>query len=125
MPDRVVFDSNIHDRILASEADAALIRQAIAADRLHLLRHECQRRELRRVPDAARRAALLALYDALDGETASAEIDLMLAADDALLLLARAHDARLVSDDKALCRRLRESGGKAMDYAAFRAWLAD
>ncbi|MBX3454912.1 hypothetical protein [Ferrovibrio sp.] len=114
-----LLDSNIHDRILADAEAAALIRQAIAAGRLCLLRHACQRRELHRVPDAQRRTRLLALYDDLDGKTASTELDPMLAADDALLLLAVRHGAWLVSDDRALAKRAE----RAMDYAAFRACL--
>ncbi len=122
MPETFLLDSNIHDRILASEQDAALIRQAIEAGRLRLLRHACQRDELQHVPDAARRSRLLALFDSLEAEMANTEIDPMLAIDDALVLLAARHDAWLVSDDKALCQRV--GAERAMDYAAFRAMLA-
>ena len=115
----ILLDSNIFDHLLSDE-DAGLLRRAIADGRLCLLRHQCQRTELARVPDMARRAALLALYDALDGKTASIALDPMLAADDALLLLAARHGAWLVSDDGALAKRAE----RAMDYAAFRACLS-
>lgn len=106
-----LLDSNAYDAILRHD-DAARLQQA----ELELIASGIVLAELRQIAAAERRQALLALFFALHGS--APEVVPSLASRDALLLAeARAADAILVSDDKAL-----QAAG-AVSYAGFRALL--
>ena len=114
MTKRLMLDTNIYDRIVARDGFTARLVRAVRRQQVEILRTPVQDEEIRRIPDAARRAAMqkVPFRRIPTNEAAWSATTPMPSEDDLIAATAEAAADVLVTEDRDLSERVTAKGTK-------------